>query len=461
MITHFAKLITTNIIEQNVNFPFVLFGCLLIAALLAVIELIRQSRRVKSLKKTASSQRDLADERDSFWHLAANYLRAPVTLIVGGVENIVDKNGSNKQTDKLSKLARDLQSNVSEIMSRIEASESLLDIKRPRYSKIGKVTQKSRFWIPIVIISLFIALTDYVAINFKHMSIGATAYATQIMFNIFVIFVFYWLLIAFGKTRRNKAAIEKYIDQQSTQLDSARYDLISSTSAKLEDKVNELKEETAKLPAEDQQLLREGLRRLSGILSSFKLLIAAQEHHLNDISASSASSDLPTVVNRVVSDLQASLKAKDISIVGRSQSEKVFIPGNQQLISQVVSSVLTNAIDYSSQGKSIDVDVEHTLSTVTLTITDHGKGISKNEMSHLFCPFMRADGKKSLQIDHGGLGVNLYIDKLIMGYLGGSIEAKSTLGKGTAIKITWPTSKQAVVQAEKIPVQQVVTTATS
>ena len=97
MITIFAKLITTNIIEQNVNFPFVLFGCLLLAALFAAIELIRQTKRIKALRKTVASQRNLADERDSFWHLAANYLRAPVTLIVGGVENITDKNGSNKQ----------------------------------------------------------------------------------------------------------------------------------------------------------------------------------------------------------------------------------------------------------------------------------------------------------------------------------------------------------------------------
>ena len=335
-------------------------------------------------------------------------------------------------------------------MSRIEASETLLDIKRPTYTNLGKVTLKTRCWLPLIVISLFIALTDYVAINFKHMSIGVTAYATQIMFNIFVIFVFYWLLVAFGKARRNRVAIEKYIDDQSTELDSARYDLISTTSSKLESEVRELEIETAKLPVEDQQLLKEGLRRLRSILSSFRLLIAAQEHHLSDISAPSSRSDLPTVVNRVVSDLQSSLKAKDISIVGRSQSEKVFVPGDQQLISQVVSTVLANAIDYSSQGDSIDIEVEHNSNTVTLTITDHGKGISKSEMSHLFCPFMRADGKKSLQIDHGGLGVNLYIDKLIMGYLAGSIDAKSSLGKGTTIKIIWPATKLVIANSEQL-----------
>ena len=71
-------------------------------------------------------------------------------------------------------------------------------------------------------------------------------------------------------------------------------------------------------------------------------------------------------------------------------------------------------------------------------------------MSHLFSAFSRSDNSSALQIDHDGLGVSLYLDKLIMDQVGGDIDVQSVKGKGTTFTITWPTPKEVSVGSQVV-----------
>jgi signal transduction histidine kinase len=73
-----------------------------------------------------------------------------------------------------------------------------------------------------------------------------------------------------------------------------------------------------------------------------------------------------------------------------------------------------------------------------LAVHDQGPGVSKEQLAHMFEPFTKADGFDALKIDHEGLGIDLYLNKLIMEHLGGEINANSILGKGTTISLWWP-----------------------
>ena len=49
-----------------------------------------------------------------------------------------------------------------------------------------------------------------------------------------------------------------------------------------------------------------------------------------------------------------------------------------------------------------------------------------------------------------GLGVSLYLDKLIMDQVGGDIDVLSVKGKGTTFTITWPTPKEVSVGSQVV-----------
>ena len=54
----------------------------------------------------------------------------------------------------------------------------------------------------------------------------------------------------------------------------------------------------------------------------------------------------------------------------------------------------------------------------------------------LFQPFSKIEGFENF--DHEGMGFSLYLDKLIMEYLGGSINLQSEENQGTTVDLKLP-----------------------
>jgi signal transduction histidine kinase len=99
--------------------------------------------------------------------------------------------------------------------------------------------------------------------------------------------------------------------------------------------------------------------------------------------------------------------------------------------------VMENALKYSSsQKKPVEVKLERTVKGVEVAIRDHGEGIPKSEQGKVFEPFYRVD--KSRTKATGGYGLGLSLCKEIMLAHGGDIKLKSSIGKGTEIRLLFP-----------------------
>ena len=72
----------------------------------------------------------------------------------------------------------------------------------------------------------------------------------------------------------------------------------------------------------------------------------------------------------------------------------------------------------------------------TLTVSDNGIGIPKEDVDHLFERFYRVE--KSRTSETGGAGLGLAIAKEIIMAHGGDIKIESTYGKGTTMIIELP-----------------------
>ena len=105
---------------------------------------------------------------------------------------------------------------------------------------------------------------------------------------------------------------------------------------------------------------------------------------------------------------------------------------DKHLVKNILINLLSNAIKFSNEGSEVNVRSEVTADQLTLSVKDHGIGISKEDQEHLFDRFFR--GKNAMNIKGTGLG--LHIVSKYLELINGSITCRSTLDEGTEFIIT-------------------------
>jgi len=104
-------------------------------------------------------------------------------------------------------------------------------------------------------------------------------------------------------------------------------------------------------------------------------------------------------------------------------------------LEQVLINLLDNAIKYSPDGGSIDVDVRVTDANVaSIRVADHGLGIPENRRDKIFERFYQAHGNGHL----GGMGLGLYVSQEIVEMHGGMISVEFPSEGGTRFVIQMP-----------------------
>lgn len=128
----------------------------------------------------------------------------------------------------------------------------------------------------------------------------------------------------------------------------------------------------------------------------------------------------------------ASYKFDADVVLAKSTDDIPAVVGNAGRLGQVVLNLLTNAARATRPGveNCIRIATRSTASTVTLTISDTGTGMTKDVRARLFEPFFTTGA------DRGGTGLGLTICRSIVERMGGTIELSSELGVGTTVDVT-------------------------
>jgi two-component system phosphate regulon sensor histidine kinase PhoR len=103
---------------------------------------------------------------------------------------------------------------------------------------------------------------------------------------------------------------------------------------------------------------------------------------------------------------------------------------------QILTNLFDNALRHTPAGGRITVRAARTGGTLTLSVSDTGSGIAAEHLPRIFERFYRADPGRART--DGGTGLGLAIVKHLTEAHGGRVEAESTLGEGTTIRITLP-----------------------
>jgi signal transduction histidine kinase len=102
----------------------------------------------------------------------------------------------------------------------------------------------------------------------------------------------------------------------------------------------------------------------------------------------------------------------------------------------VVRNLLSNAAKYSPSGSDIDVEVRRDGTTASVSVTDHGVGIAKEDQPHLFTRFGRIESAVHVQ----GTGLGLWLSREIARMHEGDLTVRSSLGLGSTFTFSVPVS---------------------
>ena len=115
-----------------------------------------------------------------------------------------------------------------------------------------------------------------------------------------------------------------------------------------------------------------------------------------------------------------------------------FVPG---YLNKILQNLLTNAVRYSSEGSKIFLILELSKKDrkkMVIKVVDHGKGISKEHLPHIFELFYKDAASEELV----GSGIGLALTKHLVGMLNGTIGVESDEAKGTVFTIHLPLHKE-------------------
>ncbi|MEP6543846.1 PAS domain S-box protein [Microcoleus vaginatus GB1-A2] len=137
-------------------------------------------------------------------------------------------------------------------------------------------------------------------------------------------------------------------------------------------------------------------------------------------------------------------EAKSVTVSSEFDPAVSLMWGDAKRLQQVVSNLLTNAVKFTPRGGTVEVCLSAVGVTdssspnyVQITVSDTGKGISKEFLPYVFDRFRQADG--STTRDYSGLGLGLAIVRHLVELHGGTVTAESPgKDKGATFTVKLP-----------------------
>jgi signal transduction histidine kinase len=140
---------------------------------------------------------------------------------------------------------------------------------------------------------------------------------------------------------------------------------------------------------------------------------------------------------QLVGDLLERMRPQLLESLGEApvlhDCDETLISCDKVRIEQVISNLISNALKY-GEHKPISVQIEKDAHEVRILVIDHGMGIAPENHTNIFNRFQRAVPASEVS----GLGLGLYISRLIVEAHQGSLTVKSQLGQGSTFIVALP-----------------------
>ena len=237
-------------------------------------------------------------------------------------------------------------------------------------------------------------------------------------------------------------------------------ELKTQVALKKEIELNELKTKFLSLVSHEFKTPLSGILTSTMLLGKYKLTeqqenrdkhiktITDRVHYLNNILNDFLSIDkletgkikynykdfkLSKVINEVVYNSNLLLKEGQ-RIKYPENIDDMYLFQDEKIVELALSNLVHNALKYSPENSTIDIDVIQDYENTTFIIRDEGIGIPEKDKKNIFNRYFRAENALLTQ----GTGIGLNIVKTHLENLGGKIKFVSQENVGTQFNITIP-----------------------
>lgn len=153
--------------------------------------------------------------------------------------------------------------------------------------------------------------------------------------------------------------------------------------------------------------------------------------------------DIKELIDASIREIGPLAKQKDVEISTQIASKLPHITLDPTRFYEVIKNLLSNGVKYNKPGGMVTINVEHSGDFVSIKVTDTGMGIPRNDQPKIFSKFFRA--KNAVVSETEGTGLGLFVVKSYVEGWGGTVECKSTEGKGTEFTLRIPRKVHTIV----------------
>lgn len=181
---------------------------------------------------------------------------------------------------------------------------------------------------------------------------------------------------------------------------------------------------------EQLHLIQASVKHMTRLLEDMLLLGKAEAGMLR---VSPSWFNLNTFCETLMATLQQNAGAKH-RLIFSSDTQNLQVCLDEKLLRQILTNLLSNAVNYSPEGGTIQLNLVCEATQVSFHVQDQGIGIPPADQLHLFESFFRATNAAALS----GTGLGLAIVKQCVDSLNGSVTFESKVNIGTTFTIRLP-----------------------
>ena len=176
-------------------------------------------------------------------------------------------------------------------------------------------------------------------------------------------------------------------------------------------------------PEENRTALNKIQKKASQLMELINEFFTLSKIEAGDTDLTMSKISINEICRQNVVDFYSILTAKDFDVKINIPEKDVYVYGNEDAISRILFNLITNVIRYGSDGNYLEVRLIEEEAAVLIEVTDRGKGIAKENLSHVFDRLYTLDDSRNKNM--GGNGLGLTIAKTLAVKMGGDLSLQS------------------------------------
>lgn len=194
-----------------------------------------------------------------------------------------------------------------------------------------------------------------------------------------------------------------------------------------------------KLPSYLREPLNETIGASERLIRLVNDFLTSSRLERGKITVSPKKVDIIPIVKTLANQIAPIAQKKNLKFISPKLINKIIVYTDPDKIQQVIVNLLDNAIKYTKKG-SVKFAINTQGKFAIFSVTDTGAGINEENQERLFSKYYQVTGGTSKVIEGQGtgLGLGLYISRLIVEDCGGKIWVESRVGKGSKFSFSLP-----------------------